>query len=106
MIGIAGRARLQRFPLQLTPVAVLVMAVQALMIHVLWGRALRASPETPHPGHGHECAGDDQRLGAAAPLAFVIGAVLVAFVLARPLHLQPATIALAGAAVLMLLDNW
>jgi Na+/H+ antiporter NhaD/arsenite permease-like protein len=27
-------------------------------------------------------------------------------VIARPLHLEPATIALAGAAVLMLLDNW
>jgi len=36
----------------------------------------------------------------------VIGAVLAAFVFAGPLHLQPATIALAGAAALMLLDNW
>ena len=32
--------------------------------------------------------------------------MLVAFVSARPLHLEPATIALTGAAVLMLLDNW
>jgi hypothetical protein len=32
--------------------------------------------------------------------------IIVAFVLARPLHLEPATIALAGAAVLMFLDNW
>jgi Na+/H+ antiporter NhaD/arsenite permease-like protein len=31
---------------------------------------------------------------------------MVAFVLARPLHLEPATIALLGAAILMLLDNW
>ena len=31
---------------------------------------------------------------------------MVAFVLARPLHLEPATIAMFGAAVLMLLDNW
>ena len=31
---------------------------------------------------------------------------MVAFVLARPLHLEPATIALFGAAILMLLDNW
>ena len=31
---------------------------------------------------------------------------MLAFVLARPLHLEPATIALLGAAVLMLLDNW
>ena len=36
----------------------------------------------------------------------VLAAVMVAFVLARPLHLEPATIALLGAAVLMLLDNW
>ena len=31
---------------------------------------------------------------------------MIAFVLARPLHLEPATIAMSGAAVLMLLDNW
>ena len=31
---------------------------------------------------------------------------MVAFVLARPLHLEPATIAMLGAAILMLLDNW
>jgi Na+/H+ antiporter NhaD/arsenite permease-like protein len=31
---------------------------------------------------------------------------MIGFVLARPLHLEPATIAVFGAAVLMLLDNW
>ena len=36
----------------------------------------------------------------------VLIAVISAFVLARPLHLEPATIALTGAAVLMFLDNW
>jgi Na+/H+ antiporter NhaD/arsenite permease-like protein len=36
----------------------------------------------------------------------VLAVVMVAFVLARPLHLEPATIALFGASVLMLLDNW
>ena len=36
----------------------------------------------------------------------VLTIVMVAFVLARPLHLEPATIAMGGAAVLMLLDNW
>src|SRR5215468_1127007 len=35
----------------------------------------------------------------------VLVAVIVAFVLARPLHLEPATIAMTGAAVLMLLYN-
>src|SRR5262249_11773026 len=36
----------------------------------------------------------------------VLAVVLVAFVFARPLRLEPATIAMFGAAVLMLLDNW
>jgi Na+/H+ antiporter NhaD/arsenite permease-like protein len=36
----------------------------------------------------------------------VLVAVLAAFLCAGPLHLKPATIALSGAAVLMLLDNW
>ena len=31
---------------------------------------------------------------------------MIAFVVARPLHLEPATIAMLGAAMLMLLDNW
>jgi Na+/H+ antiporter NhaD/arsenite permease-like protein len=31
---------------------------------------------------------------------------MIAFVLARPLHVEPATIAMLGAAILMLLDNW
>jgi Na+/H+ antiporter NhaD/arsenite permease-like protein len=36
----------------------------------------------------------------------VLTVVMIAFVLARPLHLEPATIAMLGAAILMLLDNW
>ena len=36
----------------------------------------------------------------------VIALVMIGFVLARPLHLEPATIAMFGAAVLMLLENW
>ena len=36
----------------------------------------------------------------------ILTLVMIAFVLARPLHLEPATIAMLGAAVLMLLDNW
>ena len=36
----------------------------------------------------------------------VLAIVIIAFVLARPLHLEPASIAVTGAAILMLLDNW
>jgi len=36
----------------------------------------------------------------------VLAAVIVAFVIARQLNAEPATIAMSGAAVLMFLDNW
>ena len=35
----------------------------------------------------------------------MIGVVILGFVFARPLQVEPATIAMFGAAVLMLLDN-
>ena len=83
-----------------------VLAVQTIMIHVLWGRELKATREAQaaimamHPTNSIK----DWRL-LKQSLA-VLTMVMVIFVLARPLHLEPATIALAGAAVLMLLDNW
>ena len=35
------------FIIHLAPVIVVIMAVQALMIHLLWGRALRSTPAAP-----------------------------------------------------------
>ena len=94
------------FVYNLAPVIVIVMAVQAVMIHLLWGRALRTTPEAEAAIMAMKPAAaiTDWRLLKQALV--VLGLVMVAFVLARPLHLEPATIALTGAAVLMLLDNW
>ena len=94
------------FVYHLTPVILVVMAVQAVIIHVLWGKDLRASPDAEEKVMRMKAveAIEDWRLLKQA-LA-VLTLVMVAFVLARPLHLEPATIALSGAAILMLLDNW
>ena len=76
------------------------------MIHLVWGRQLSATPERKArvmdmiPREAiMDCAALKQSLA-------VLAVVMVAFVLARPLHLEPATIAMLGAGVLMLLDNW
>jgi Na+/H+ antiporter NhaD/arsenite permease-like protein len=94
------------FVYHLTPVIVIVMVVQAVIIHVLWGKDLKAS------------AAAEARVMKMKPVESiedwlllkqslaVLTIVMVAFVLARPLHLEPATIAMSGAAILMLLDNW
>ena len=94
------------FVYHLTPVILIVMAVQAVIIHFLWGKDLKASHDAEarvmamNPADSIE----DWRLLKQALAILTI--VMVTFVLARPLHLEPATIAMFGAAVLMLLDNW
>jgi Na+/H+ antiporter NhaD/arsenite permease-like protein len=94
------------FVYHLAPVIVVIMIEQAAMIHLLWGRDMRTTAEA--------------RAGVMAmnPMATIVdwrllkqsivilALVMIAFILARPLHLEPATIAMSGAALLMLLDNW
>ncbi len=94
------------FVYHLTPVIVVVMVVQAVIIHLLWGKDLKASHDAEARVMAMNPAESilDWRL-LKQSLA-VLALVMIGFVLARPLHLEPATIALFGAAVLMLLDNW
>jgi Na+/H+ antiporter NhaD/arsenite permease-like protein len=106
LIGSLAGLDFNAFIVHLTPVILVVMVAQAIMIHLLWGRDLRATQEA------------EDRVMALSPLAaikdwlllkqsiVVIVAVMLGFILARQLHLEPATVALFGAAVLMLLDNW
>ncbi|MEI9805690.1 MAG: SLC13 family permease [Pseudolabrys sp.] len=94
------------FVYHLTPVIVVIMAVQAIIIHFVWGKDLKASAtaEKAVMKMKPEESIEDWRLLKQSLV--VIGIVMVGFVFARPLHLEPATIALFGAAILMLLDNW
>jgi len=94
------------FVYHLTPIIVIVMAVQAIMIHVLWGKALKATPESQAAVMAMNAKEAIQDWLLLKQSLVVIGLVMVGFMLARPLHLEPATIAMLGAAILMLLDNW
>jgi Na+/H+ antiporter NhaD/arsenite permease-like protein len=94
------------FVLHLTPIIVVVMGVQTIMIHLIWGKGLKASREREALVMAMEpkLSITDWRLLKQSLAVLVV--VMIAFALARPLHLEPATIAMGGAAVLMLLDNW
>ena len=106
MIGSQAGLAFDDFVIHLTPVIVVVLIAQTLMTHLLWGREMKATPAA------------EARVLAMVPAEAitdwlllkqalaVLAVVLVAFVFARPLRLEPATIAMLGAAVLMLLDNW
>src|SRR5579884_4245056 len=102
LIGSQAGLTFNDFVVHLTPVIVVVMLVQALIIHLIWGKDLRASSEAEHEVmmmKPYESITDWRLLWQSLG---VLAAVIVAFVLARPLNLEPATIALFGAAVLML----
>jgi Na+/H+ antiporter NhaD/arsenite permease-like protein len=94
------------FVYHLTPIIVIVMAVQAVMIHVLWGKDLKATPESQAAVMAMNAKEAIQDWLLLKQSIVVIVLVMVGFMLARPLHLEPATIAMLGAAILMLLDNW
>ena len=106
LIGTMASLDFNSFLINVAPVAVVVMAVQAVMVHLIWGRALRASPESRVLVMGMNAPGMISDWVLLRRSTLVIGAVLLAFVFAGPLHLHPATIAITGAAALMLLDNW
>jgi Na+/H+ antiporter NhaD/arsenite permease-like protein len=106
LIGSQAGLDFNAFLANTAPVAALITAVQAVMVHLIWGRSLRASPESRVLVMGMNAPGMITDWALLRRSIVVLGIVLAAFVLAAPLHLQPATIALAGAAALMLLDNW
>jgi Na+/H+ antiporter NhaD/arsenite permease-like protein len=106
MIGSLAGLDFNAFVIHLTPVIIVVMAAQALMIHLVWGKALKSTPARQALVMGMSAKETILDWTLLKQSLVVLTAVIVAFVLARPLHLEPATIALAGAAVLMSLDNW
>jgi Na+/H+ antiporter NhaD/arsenite permease-like protein len=106
MIGSLAGLSFNDFIVHLTPVIIVVMAVQLLMIHALWGRRMHSTPERRAMVMGMSAKQTIADWTLLKQALTVLAIVIAAFVFARPLHLEPATIALAGAAVLMLLDNW
>ena len=106
MIGSQAGLDFNAFLVNTGPVVLLIMAVQVAMIYLIWGRSMRASPESRVLVMGMNAPGMITDWVLLRRSIAVLAAALAAFLFAAPLRLQPATIALAGAAALMLLDNW
>jgi Na+/H+ antiporter NhaD/arsenite permease-like protein len=106
LIGSQVGLSFNQFVIHLTPVIIVVMIVQALMTHLLWGRHMVTSEADKARVMALKASDtiEDWRLLRQALV--VLGLVILAFIFARPLHLEPGTIAIFGAAVLMAIDNW
>lgn len=105
MIGSATGLSFNDFLFHLAPVVIVIIVAILAPIYLIWGRRLHAQAEDRQRvmAFNEREAITDVRL--LRYCLTVIGLVALAFVLARPLHLEPATIALFGAAVLLLLHN-
>jgi Na+/H+ antiporter NhaD/arsenite permease-like protein len=106
LIGSQAGLSFNEFVFHLTPVIIIVMVVQAVIIHFLWGNDLKASHDAEARVMAMNAADSILDWRLLRQSLVILTLVMIAFVLARPLHLEPATIAMLGAAVLMLLDNW
>jgi Na+/H+ antiporter NhaD/arsenite permease-like protein len=106
MIGSATGLTFNDFAYNLTPVILVVMAATLIPIYFIWGRHLRAAAEDRQrvmQFNEFEAIKDWRLLKQCLA---VIGIVVFGFVFAKWLHLEAATIAIFGAAVLLLLVNF
>jgi Na+/H+ antiporter NhaD/arsenite permease-like protein len=106
LIGSLAGLDFNAFVIHLTPVIVIVMVAQAVMIHLIWGRDMKTTGEAEARVMALQPASTIVDWLLLKQSIVVLAVVMIAFILARPLHLEPATIAMFGAAILMLLDNW
>ncbi|MGA2895069.1 MAG: ArsB/NhaD family transporter [Xanthobacteraceae bacterium] len=106
MIGSLAGLPFNAFLYNLGPVVVVVFAVQVLMTHLLWGRATSATLENRLRVMAMDARGAIIDRPLLIQSVGVLALVIVALMFEDHLHLEPATIAMGGAAMLMLLDNW
>jgi len=103
MIGSATGLTFMDFVIHMTPVAILAFSVTLIPLWWIYGRSLSSTPEARARimAFNERDAIRDMALLKRCVLVFAL--VILGFVFARPLHLEPATIALGGAALLLLL---
>ena len=105
MIGSATGLTFNDFALHLTPVIIVILAVTLVPLYYVWGRHLVATEE-----NRRHVMSFNERQSITDPRLLkqslcVIALVIIGFMLQRQIQIEPATIAIFGAAVLMLLDN-
>ena len=105
LIGTQVGLSFNDFVLNLTPVIVVILIVHVISMHLMWGRKMSASPEAMAKvmAFDERKAIIDHRLLKQS--LTVLALVIAAFVTSRYIGLEAGAIGMAGAALLMLLDN-
>ena len=105
MIGSATGLTFNDFAIALAPICIVIMVATMVPLYFIWGRHLHATDENRRHVMGfneRETITDPRLLKQSLT---VIALVIAGFMLQRQIRIEPATIAIFGAAVLLLLDN-
>ena len=105
MIGSAVGLTFNDFVFNLAPVVPVILLTTLGIIYLIWGRKLQASTDARErimQFREREAITDSRLLKQSL---LVLALVITGFMLAHPLRLEPATIAMFGAALLLLLTN-
>ncbi|MDR2220498.1 MAG: ArsB/NhaD family transporter [Methylobacillus sp.] len=106
MIGSAAGLSFMDFLTNLAPIAIIILFTTLIPIYFIWGRKLQAAPDNRAQVmqiNARETIQDARLLKQSLS---ILALVIAGFTLSRELHLEPATIALFGAAILLLLRVW
>jgi Na+/H+ antiporter NhaD/arsenite permease-like protein len=105
MIGSAVPLTFNDFILNLAPIIPVILLVTLGIFYFAWGRHLKATDAARNRimRFQEKEAITDPRLLKQSLVVLTL--VIAGFVMAHPLHLEPATVAMFGAALLMLLSN-
>ena len=105
MIGSATNLSFNDFVFNLAPIAAIILAVTISPIYLFWGRYLETRPELRQKvmDYREKDAIEDPRLLKQS--LFVLALVLLGFTVGHGHGLQPATVAMSGAALLLILYN-
>ncbi len=106
LIGSATGLSFNDFVFNLAPVVVVIQIVSLGIFHLLWGRRLHASTEDRQRVMAFDEAEAITDARLLRQSLGVLALVVAGFIMAHPLHLEPGTIAMFGAALLMLLHNF
>jgi Na+/H+ antiporter NhaD/arsenite permease-like protein len=106
MIGSATGLTFNQFLFNLAPVAMVVFLLTLVPIYLIWGRKLKATPEDRA-----QVMAFNEREAITDPYLLkqslsVIALVILGFVMAHSIHQEPGTIAMFGAALLLLLRTF
>jgi len=105
MIGSAVGLNFNDFLFNLGPIVVLLLPAMMIPIYLIWGRKLVASSDARQRvmDYNEADAITDKRLLWQSIL--VLALVITGFILAHDIHQEPATIAMFGAALLLLISS-